>query len=54
MEGPVMTMDEMFDKPENFGLRPGWSGYMQGMMTLIRILPPDQYEHIMALRNAKK
>src|SRR5579863_4953133 len=54
MEGPVMTMDEMFDKPENFGLRPGWSGYMQGMMTLIRVLPPDQYEHIMALRNAKK
>ena len=50
MEGPVMTMDEMFEKPETFGLRPGWSGYMQGMMTLLRVLPPDQYNHIMELR----
>jgi hypothetical protein len=30
MEGPVMTMDGMFDKPETHGLPPGWSGYMQG------------------------
>ena len=50
MEGPVMAMDEMFQKPENFGLRPGWSGFMQGMMTLVRVLPPDQYNHIMELR----
>jgi manganese oxidase len=26
MEGPVMAMDEMFEKPETNGLRPGWSG----------------------------
>jgi hypothetical protein len=50
MEGPVMAMDEMFEKPETFGLRPGWSGFMQGMMTLVRVLPPDQYDHIVALR----
>jgi manganese oxidase len=50
MEGPVMAMDEMFDKPETFGLRPGWSGYMQGMMTLLRVLPADQYDHILELR----
>ena len=28
MEGPMMAMDQMVDKPENFGLRPGWSGFM--------------------------
>jgi FtsP/CotA-like multicopper oxidase with cupredoxin domain len=50
MEGPVMAMDEMYQKPETYGLRPGWSGFMQGMMTLVRVLPPDQYNHIMELR----
>ncbi len=33
MEGPAMAMDPMVEKPENYGLRPGWSGYMMGMMT---------------------
>jgi manganese oxidase len=51
MEGPVMAMDEMIEKPETYGLRPGWSGFMQGMMTLVRVLPPDQYDHIVKLRN---
>ena len=50
MEGPMMAMDQMVDKPENFGLRPGWSGFMAGMMTFVRVLPPDQYDHIMELR----
>ena len=50
MEGPVMAMDEMFDKPETYGLRPGWTGFVQGMTTLMRVLPPDQYEHIVELR----
>ena len=53
MEGPVMTMDEMFDKPETFGLKPGWSGFMQGMMTLLRVLPADQYDHILELRGQR-
>lgn len=48
MEGPVMAMDKMVDKPENFGLRPGWSGFMQGMMSFVRVLPPDQYDQVMA------
>src|SRR5258708_35294841 len=30
MEGPMMAMDQMVDKPENFGLRPGWRGFMAG------------------------
>jgi hypothetical protein len=50
MEGPVMAMDEMYQKPENYGLRPGWSGFLGGMTTLVRVLPPDQYDHIMELR----
>jgi hypothetical protein len=37
MEGPMMAMDKMLDKPENFGLRPGWSGFIQGMMTFVRV-----------------
>ena len=50
MEGPMMAMDKMVDKPENYGLRPGWSGFMQGMMTFVRVLPPDMYDKIMAMR----
>ena len=50
MEGPMMAMDKMVDKPENYGLRPGWSGFMQGMMTFVRVLPPDMYDRIMALK----
>ena len=44
MEGPAMAMDQMVDKPENYGLRPGWSGYMMGMMNFLRVLPPEKYE----------
>jgi hypothetical protein len=46
-----MPMDEMFnDKPENHGLRKGWSGAMMGMMTLVRVLPPEVYDKIMELK----
>src|SRR6266436_1676506 len=44
MEGPMMAMDQMVDKPENFGLRPGWSGFMAGMMTFVRVLPEAKYD----------
>jgi FtsP/CotA-like multicopper oxidase with cupredoxin domain len=55
MESPMMAMDEMVDKPENYGLPPGWSGYMQGMMTFVRVLPPDQYDEIIRrIQNNKK
>jgi manganese oxidase len=47
MEGPMMAMDQMVDKPQNYGLPPGWSGFMQGMMTFVRVLPPDQYDEVM-------
>ena len=54
MEGPAMAMDKMVEKPENHGLRPGWSGFMQGMMTFLRVLPPDMYDKVMALREQQK
>ena len=54
MEGPMMAMDQMVDKPENYSLRPGWSGFMAGMMTFVRVLPPDQYDQIMELRQKQQ
>jgi manganese oxidase len=48
MEGPAMAMDQMVEKPENYGLRSGWSGYMMGMMTFMRVLPPQKYEEVIA------
>jgi hypothetical protein len=49
MEGPMMAMDNapMVAKPENYGLRPGWSRFMQGMMNFVRVLPPDEYDKVM-------
>ncbi len=48
MEGPMTAMDEAVARPQNLGLRPGWSGFMQGMMTFVRVLPPTQFNKIMA------
>ena len=42
-----MVMDDDVAKPETYGMAPGWTGGMQGMMTAVRILPPDKYEDIM-------
>src|SRR5450759_3316254 len=47
MEGPMMAMDKMVAKPQNYGLPAGWSGFMQGMMTFVRVLPPDEYDEVM-------
>ncbi len=48
-----MPMDAMFEKPETMGLRKGWSGAMMGMMTLVRVLPPNLYDQIMERKNAR-
>jgi hypothetical protein len=46
-----MPVDEVFaNKPENFGLRKGWSGAMMGMMTMVRVLPEEVYDKIMDLK----
>ena len=50
MEGPMMNVDRLVQKPENYGLPRGWSQFMQGMMTFVRVLPPDLYDRIMAMR----
>jgi manganese oxidase len=44
----MMNMDKEVARPETNGLPAGWSTSMQGMMSLIRVLPPDQYEKVMA------
>ena len=46
-----MVMDEMIPpKPENYGLRKGWTGSMMGMMTLVRVVTPEVYDKIMELK----
>jgi manganese oxidase len=55
MEGPMMTMDAAVERPENYGLKPGWSGYMQGMMTFVRVLEPDRYDDVLSrMKQAKR
>ena len=55
MEGPMMNMGRLVDKPENLGLRPNWSRFMQGMMTFVRVLPPEQYDKVVAaMQNANR
>lgn len=54
MEGPMMAMDHEVNKPETHGLPTGWSGFSGGMMTLLRVMPPEKYNEIAALIAAKK
>ncbi len=55
METATMAIDTMVEKPENYGLPAGWSGFMQGMMTFVRVLPPDRYDDIMrSIQQAEK
>ncbi len=39
--------------PEFMELAPGWSAGMQGMMSLLRIMPPDQYERYLAAKGGR-
>ncbi len=45
-----MAMDKAVEKPETLGLRPTWTGAMMGMMTLVRVLEPEMYDRILALK----
>ena len=45
-----MTMDDEVAKPETYGLRPTWSGGVQGMMTIVRVLEPKLYDKIRSLQ----
>jgi hypothetical protein len=44
-----MTMDDAVARAETHGMAPGWTGAMMGMMTVVRVLPPDRYAEITAL-----
>ena len=41
------------ESPEFYGLRPTWDRAMMGMMTLLRVLPPELWEKIQALKAAQ-
>nr|HRC85933.1 multicopper oxidase domain-containing protein [Thermoanaerobaculia bacterium] len=49
-----MAMDQEVEKPETFGLRPTWTAGMMGMMTLVRVLSPEKYQHIQELKRRQK
>ena len=44
----MMNMTAANSKPETYGLAPGWSGDLSGMMTLVRVLEPDLYDQVVA------
>ena len=45
-----MVMDDLVAKPETYGMRRGWSGGTMGMMTVVRVLQPDLFDKIQALK----
>jgi len=42
----IMIMDKQVAKPHTYGLPPGWTASMMGMMTLIRVLTPQMYDEV--------
>ena len=57
MEGPMMNMEHtaVGSRPENYGLRAGWSSSMQGMMTFVRVLTPELYDTVTSkMRDARR
>ena len=49
-----MPMDQAVAKAETQGLAENWTAGMMGMMSLFRVLPPDKYDEIMALRGQQR
>jgi FtsP/CotA-like multicopper oxidase with cupredoxin domain len=45
-----MSMDDAVARPETYGLRPTWSAGTMGMMTIVRVLQPELFDRIQALR----
>ena len=43
-----MGMDKAVHRAEHYGLPPNWSAGMMGMMTLVRVVPSELYDKIMA------
>lgn len=42
----IMIMDKQVAKPHTYGLPPGWTASMLGMMTLVRVLTPEKYDEV--------
>jgi hypothetical protein len=45
-----MVMDDLVAKPETHGMRAGWTAAMMGMMTLVRVVEPELFAKIAALK----
>ena len=45
-----MLMDERVAKPETSGLRKGWTAGTMGMMTIVRVVTPELFDRIQALK----
>jgi hypothetical protein len=41
-----MTMDEVVESPETYGMAKGWTGSMMGMMTVVRVLEGAFYDEV--------
>ena len=47
-----MPMDDAVAKPETYGMAEGWSGAIQGMSTVVRVLRPEMYKKVKSLISA--
>jgi len=45
-----MGIDELVQKPETRGLPKNWSAGMMGMMTMVRVLPDEEFDEIMRMK----
>ena len=50
----MMPMDDAVAKPETYGMAKDWTAATQGMMTIVRVLPPDTYDDVMRRVEAAK
>jgi manganese oxidase len=49
-----MPMDALVAKPETHGLPPNWTAGMMGMMSMVRVLPDNEYDEIQRLIREQK
>jgi FtsP/CotA-like multicopper oxidase with cupredoxin domain len=47
-----MGMDELVQRPETHGLPKNWSAGMMGMMTMVRVLPDQEFDEIEAMQRS--
>jgi hypothetical protein len=49
-----MPMDDAVAKAETYGMAKDWTGATQGMMAIVRVLPPDKYDEIVRRVEAER